>query len=178
MKTAFYTSALLLFLLVFGCESEEEEELYTGREVKYEMLKGAFFEHETTGYILIKERIDQSIDIEINMEGTLPNAYHPVHLHYGSLEDDGLVAEFLTYLEDTGNRKSQSITHIKYLRNEDTPITFDRFLEMDASIKVHMEESGEYKDVILGASDIGKNYSIQMPGSNKAITICNSKTSL
>lgn len=178
MKTFFNLSILLVFVIVFACDPDVEEEIYTGREVKYEMLKGAFFEHETSGFIVVRERVDQSIDIEINMEGTLPNAYHPVHLHYGNLEDNGLVAEFLTYMEDRGNRKSQSVTHIKFLRNEDTPMTFDKFLEMDGSIKVHMEESGEFKDLILGASEIGSNYKYQLSGNTKAITICNGKTAL
>ncbi|MEQ9437721.1 MAG: hypothetical protein RIG62_01690 [Cyclobacteriaceae bacterium] len=170
----FMTVFVTVLALNSGCSSEEES-LYTGREIQYNLLEGSYLETTTSGYITVRERNDHSIDIQLLLEGTLDNAIHPVHLHYGSLQDDGLVAEFLDNVEDTGNHHSQSITHLTQLSDGST-MTYDRFIDMDGSIKVHFEEEGALKDVILGATNIGTNYNIADLGLAGDITICNSKT--
>jgi len=166
--------ALVAVLAACNNESEESSE-YTGRETQYNLLEGSYLETTTSGTITIKERTDQSVEIQLSMDGTLNGAVHPVHLHYGSLQDDGLVAEFLNNLEDAGNNRSQSTTRLTKL-SDGTSVTFDKFLAMDGSIKVHFEEEGALKDVILGATNIGANYRMGDVGSLKDITICNSKT--
>ncbi|MEO0331176.1 MAG: hypothetical protein AAF223_05755, partial [Bacteroidota bacterium] len=95
---------LLALVVVFSaCNNDaEESSLYTGRETQYNLLEGSYLETTTSGSITVKERIDKSVEIQLLMEGTLNGAVHPVHLHYGSLQDDGLVAEFLNNLEDAG----------------------------------------------------------------------------
>ncbi len=170
-----------LFLLAFvavlaACNNEgEESSIYSGRETQYTLLEGSYLETTTSGTITIKERTDKSVEIQLSMDGTLNDAVHPVHLHYGSLQDDGLVAKFLNNLEDAGNNRSQSITHLTQLP-DGTSVTFDEFLGMDGSIKVHFEEEGALKNIILGATNIGANYRMGDVGSLKDITICNSNT--
>ncbi|MEM9829252.1 MAG: hypothetical protein AAF944_01365 [Bacteroidota bacterium] len=166
--------ALSLAVLFAACDSNDED-LYSGRETQYNLLEGSYLGTTTTGTITIKERVDRTAEIQLVMEGTLNEAVHPVHLHYGSLQDDGLVAEFLNDLKDVGNNRSQSITHLTQL-TDGTAITYDHLVSMDGSIKVHFEEAGALRDVILGASNIGANYSMADVGSVKDITLCNSKT--
>lgn len=167
---------VLVVVLAFGssCNSEEES-MYTGRETRYTLLEGSYLESTTSGYITVKERSDQSIDIQLFLEGTLDQAIHPVHLHHGSLQDDGLVAEFLQNVEDVGDHHGQSITHLTRLA-DGSAMTYDRFINMDGSIKVHFEEDGPLKNVILGATNVGTNYSISDRGLTGDITICNSST--
>ncbi|WKN41782.1 hypothetical protein [Tunicatimonas pelagia] len=170
----------VMFLVVGGilgaCNNEgEESSVYTGRETQYNLLEGSYLETTTSGSITVRERTDKSVEIQLLMEGTLNGAIHPVHLHYGSLQDDGLVAEFLSNLEDAGNNRSQSLTHLTQLA-DGTTITYDQLIDMDGSIKVHFEEEGALKDVLLGATNIGTNYSMADVGSVKDITLCNSQT--
>lgn len=171
MVSLLLLSSVILFT---ACDSNEDD-LYTGRETSYNLLKGSYLETTTSGVITLKERADKSVEIQLLMEGTLDQAVHPVHLHYGSLQDDGLVAEFLNNLEDIGDNRSQSITHLTQLA-DGTALTYDQLVDMDGSIKVHFEEEGSLKDVILGASNIGVNYRMSDIGSVKDITLCNSKT--
>jgi len=166
---------LLSSVMLFSACDSKEDDLYTGRETQYNLLDGSYLESTTSGFITIKERADQSVEIQLLMEGTLDQAVHPVHLHYGSLQDDGLVAEFLNNLEDIGDNRSQSITHLTQLA-DGTAVTYDELVKMNGSIKVHFEEEGTLKDVILGATNIGANYRMADIGSIKDITICNSKT--
>lgn len=168
------TVFIAVLALISACNNEEES-IYTGRETRYTLLEGSYFEAITSGYITVKERTDQSIDIQLFLEGTLDQAIHPVHLHYGSLQDDGLVAEFLHNVEDVGDHHSQSITHLTQLADGST-ITYDRFINMDGSIKVHFEEDGPLEDIILGATNIGTNYRISDLGLSGDISICNSNT--
>jgi len=172
---------ICLFLLasaviLTACNNEGEENAnYTGREIQYNLLEGSYLETTTSGMVTIKERLDKSAEIKLVIDGTLNNAQHPVHLHYGNLQDNGLVAEFLNNMEDIGNNRSQSITHLTQLA-DGTAITYDQLVKMNGSIKVHFEEDGALKDVILGATNIGANYQMADIGSIKDITVCNSKT--
>ena len=174
--TGFMMIVVVVLMLNSACSnSDEESSIYTGREVSYNLLEGSYMDNATSGNIIVKERNDHSIDIQLLLDGTLDQAIHPVHLHYGSLLDDGLVAEFLHNVEDIGEHHGQSITHLTELSDGST-MTFDRFISMDGSIKVHFEEEGPLKDVILGATNIGTNYNMADVGLIGDISVCNSKT--
>ena len=166
----------LSLLMVAGtaCQSEEASQ-YTGREVRYPLIEGSFFDQATSGTLVARERSDQSVEIEIDLTGTVDQAIHPVHLHFGSLADDQPVAAWLTPLEAMSEGKSQSITHLTHLY-DDSPMTFELFEAMDGSVKIHFEESGQWEDVILGATNIGRNYSITDAAVYKDIAICNGRT--
>ncbi len=175
MKTSFANIGLALLIVVgTACQSEEVSQ-YTGQEVSYSLIEGAFFDQATAGTLVARERTDQSVEIIVELTGTADEAIHPVHLHFGSLADDQPVAAWLNPLEDVGDHQSQSITRLDHLYN-DSPMTFALFEQMDGSVKIHFEESGQWEDVILGATNIGRNYSPTDAVTFKDITICNART--
>ena len=177
MKSLLAALSLAIFALIgTGCQPEEAS-LYSGREIRYPLIEGSFFDQATSGYLIARERNDQSVELELDMAGTAQEAIHPVHLHFGSLGDDQPVAAWLSPLEDIGGGKSQSITRLDHLYN-DAPMTFDLFKAMDGSVKIHFEESGQWEDVILGATNIGRNYKVTDAAVYKGITICNGRTGL
>ena len=163
-----------VLLLNTGCQSEESS-AYTGREIRYPLIEGSFFDRATSGYLVARERTDQSVEIEVDLTGTANQAIHPVHLHYGNLSNDQPVAAWLSPLEDAGEGRSRSITRLDHLY-DDSPLTFDLFASMDGSVKVHFEEAGQWKDVILGATNIGRNYSATDASQYQGITLCNGLT--
>ena len=163
-----------ILFLGFGCQTEETSD-YTGREVRYSLLSGSFFEQTTAGYLIARERNDYSVEVEVSLTGTADQAIHPVHLHYGTLADNRPVAAWLSPLEDVGAGKSQSITRLDHLY-DDSPMTFDLFSAMDGSVKVHFEEAGQWEDVILGATNIGRNYADNDASLYQGITLCNGRT--
>ena len=166
----------VLALLSTSCQSEETS-LYTGREVRYPLIEGSLFDQETAGTLIARERNDQSVEVIVDLSGTSEQAVHPVHLHFGSLGEDQPVAAWLSPLEDMGDGKSQSITRLDHLHNDD-PLTFDLFTEMDGSVKIHFEESGQWEDVILGATNIGRNYDVTDATRYQDIATCNGRTNL
>ena len=177
MKSLAFTISLgVLAGLSTGCQSDETSQ-YTGREVRYPLIEGSFFDQATSGSLIARERTDQSVEIEVDLTGTADEAIHPVHLHFGSLGDDQPVAAWLTPLEDIGESESRSITRLDHLYN-DEPMTFDLFEQMDGSVKIHFEESGQWEDVILGATNIGRNYDVTDAAVYKDIAICNGRVGL
>ena len=162
--------------LSMGCQPDETSE-YTGRELRYPLIEGSFFDQATSGTLVARERTDQSVEVEVALTGTASEAIHPVHLHFGSLGDDQPVAAWLSPLEDVGDGQSRSITHLDHLYN-DEPMDFERFEAMDGSVKIHFEESGQWEDVILGATNIGSNYDVTDAVTYQDIAICNGRTGL
>jgi hypothetical protein len=167
-------SATLLSVFTWGCQSEESS-VYTGRELSYPLIEGSFFDQPTTGYLTVRERTDQSVEIAVALTGTTEGAIHPVHLHYGNLANDRPVAAWLSPLEDTGGGESRSVTRLDHLY-DDSPLTFDLFVGMDGSLKVHFEEAGPWEYVVLGATNIGRNYSNADVTRYQDITLCNGQT--
>ncbi len=175
MKSFLLSFGLAPFLFLgTSCQSEETSD-YTGREIRYPLVEGAYFDQATSGHLTARERADQSVEIEVALDGTADRAIHPVHLHYGTLADDQPVAAWLSPLEDIGGGKSRSITRLDHLY-DDSPTTFDLFSAMNGSVKVHFEEAGQWQDVILGATNIGRNYDVTDAAMLQGITFCNGRT--
>lgn len=174
MKIFSYTFLIAAGLFLGACHSDEAS-LYTDNELQYNLIKGSYFDQQTSGYLIVRERSDQSLDLKVHLDGTLTGAIHPVHLHFGSLADDQPVAAWLNPVEDVNGGQGESLTHLTSL-DDGTPITFAQFKAMNASLKIHFEETGQLKDVILGATNIGQSYRSDDATTFKDITICNSRT--
>ena len=171
---------LLTFLsgiLISSCsdQSTENSTEFTKNEVRMEMIPGTVQGNTTTGTIVIKERTDGSAQLDITLNGVIANAVHPVHLHFGSLKDNGDIATYLSELrEDNGVGLSSTI--LGNLSNNST-LDYNNFLQFDGSIKVHYEESGPLENELLGAVNIGLNSNENAAYLNgaKGITICKFK---
>lgn len=152
----FHICQLLIAALLFSCKEDATIDEFTGRVVTYQLNKGEYLGQETSGAVTVREKSDKSLQIQIDLEGTLDGAEHPAHLHHGSLTDHGLMAAMLEPVKDIGNQQSKSITILQYIE-DGSVMDFDRFKSFDGSIKVHFAATGELKDVILGSANIGSN---------------------
>ena len=172
MKKLFWLP--VLFLLFVACSSNDDDAEFTGNEVTLTLIPGNVQGNPTTGILNIRERKDGKAQIEIELNGVLQNATHPVHLHYGSLADNGNVATMLNpVVETSGIGKSSTILNM--LANGET-LTYEQLLVFNGSIKIHFEADGQMKDQILGSANIGMNApdnSVYLEGI-KSIAVCNS----
>lgn len=166
---------VLIGLVAVSCGNDEgSDSEFTGQEVSFDLIPGTVEGNTTSGTMVVRERSNGQAQIEITMNNVLNNANHPVHLHFGSLDDDGDVALLLSRLvEENGVGKSISV-----LSNLDdnTAITYDSFLSFDGSVKIHFEDSGPLENAILGSTNIGINTAGNQAYLDgiKSITICNS----
>ena len=162
----------LLFIALLGCQNEVTNE-FTTNEISIPMIAGEVDGNSTSGILTIKERTDGKGQIEIIIQNVLPNAVHPIHLHYGSLDDDGNVATLLNDLREE-NGIGKSVTILSALENGQTP-SYQDLVNMDGSIKIHFEASGPLEDALIASINIGINQAenaAYIEGSKK-ITTCN-----
>lgn len=172
MKKLFLLFFLSLTLL--ACENDSDNAEFTGNEVEFEMIPGSVNGNETNGTLLIREKTNGTAQIEIRLNGVLSNASHPVHLHFGSLADDGNIATLLNPLTEQDGM-GLSITVLNELENGEA-VNYANLIAFDGSVKVHWEASGPMKDEILGSTNIGLNadQNAAYLSGTKSITVCNS----
>lgn len=177
MKRTFFAFTVALCLLtILSCnDSENPISDFTGNKVETQLIPGTVEGNTTTGSLTIRERNDGKAQIEITLQNILKGASHPVHLHFGNLEDNGNVATFLSTLTEE-NGIGKSTTLLESLDNN-TSIDYADLVNFDGSIKIHFESSGPLENEILGAANIGLNASQNEAYLSgwKSITICNSE---
>ncbi|MFT6872629.1 MAG: hypothetical protein ACJAVN_001640 [Roseivirga sp.] len=172
---SFKNYLIVLFAFVFiACAEEDSSSEFTGNEVRLEMIPGTVQGNTTSGTLLIRERTDGKAQIEITLNNVLTNADHPVHLHVGSLDDDGDVVLLLERLVEE-NGVGRSITQLDALE-DNTTLNYSSFLNFNGSVKIHFEDSGLLENEILGAVNIGINTAENQAYLNgvRSITVCNS----
>lgn len=158
MKRYLQSTLLIFALLSFvACDSGDDvaEELFTGNELNLTLIPAQVQGLSTSGSLVIRERTDGRAQLEITLDGVVRGAVHPVHLHFGDLTENGLVATFLTEIREE-NGVGKSSTLLTQL-DDGTQITYSNLLNFDGSIKIHFESTGVLKDEVLGSVNIGIN---------------------
>lgn len=167
-----------IFLIVFAfaatlsCQDNEPaSKEFTGNEVTYALLPASAY--QVSGTVIVKEKIDGSSLIKIQLTGTEGNIEHPVHLHVGNLQTPD--AAILALLNPVVGNTGISETHFTQLSDE-TPVLYKELIHLDASIKVHLAASGPDKDIVLAAGNIGSNTSgHEHHGGRVNIAVCRSE---
>jgi hypothetical protein len=151
MKSIF--PALLLVIIAVSChEPDPVSKEFTGNEMVHALLPGSTY--NVSGSVIIKEKTDGYSLIRIELTGTEGDIEHPVHLHVGNIETPD--AAILAMLNPVKGKTGISETTFNQLSDE-TLITYQELIHLDASIKVHLSASGPEKDIVLAAGNIGSN---------------------
>jgi hypothetical protein len=162
-------AALALGLAIFGCqESEQPASEFTGNEVTYTLQAGSVY--AISGVATIKERLDGSAQVVINLTGTEGTAQLPVHLHLGDISEADVDVAALLNPVYAANGKSETV--ITQLADE-TPVTYADLMAMSACIKIHLGETGPDRDIILAAGNIGKA-ALDATSGRASIGVCKS----
>lgn len=165
-------SFTVLLATVLSCQSPATDAVsdFTGNEITYDLQSGS--EHAVTGTINFKERRDGKITAFVQLSGTSGTARFPVHLHLGDLATpDADIALLLNPVDATTGR---SETTFSMLSDEST-ITYDQLSDLEASIKIHLGETGEERNVILAAGNIGASFTKAKPTGRTGIATCKSE---
>lgn len=146
-------SFVITLALIFSCQQKQlQGDEFTGKEITYQLLQTS--NYDIRGAVTFKEMYDGSTVVDIQLDGTEGDVYFPVHLHFGNIFlPDADVAAFLTPVYGA---TGFSETHLEYLGDE-TPITYQQLVTMDASIKIHLAADGLDSKVILAAGNVGSN---------------------
>lgn len=160
---------LLGFALLILMACDEKQVLtdgLTGNETIYALLASSSY--PVSGTITIKEKSNGGALILTELAGTEGDLLHPVHLHLGALsEPDAAIAALLTpILGKTG----RSETNLSFLADESS-ITYEQLIQLNACIKIHLSDSGPDRDIILAAAAIGSASSVASNG-RIGIAVC------
>lgn len=172
MKSILYSLLFITSLAFVSCSDDDqaENDLFTGREVTYNLLQGSDF--PVYGTVTFKERKDLSLQAEIKLEGTEGDAAHPAHMHYGDISNPD--AEMALPLNDLSAETGESITIITKLMDE-TSFGYDDLLVFDGSVKVHLSATGDGKNVVLAGGNIGKGAKVSGANGRVKIAVCKSE---
>lgn len=149
--------------------SDDADDVYTGREMVYDLFQTSDF--PVSGSVIFKERNDSSVEVNVNLNGTEGNVFHPVHLHYGDVTTPDAEIAFL--LNDLKGEEGISSTIVRTLSDE-SQFTFDKLQEFDGSVKVHLGATGADADIVLAGGNIGLNQSAPSTGRLK-VPVCKSE---
>ena len=169
-------SYLLLVILIgfgVGCSDEDPQvidEIYTGNESTYPLQSASEF--DITGAATFKERVDGGTDVSIVLDKTFDTGEFPVHLHFGDVATDK--AEIASLLLPIAGNNGTSMTTIFTLSDE-SKVTFNDLKEFDGSLKIHLSATGEGRDIVLAAGNIGKAFTASATNGRVGMGVCKSE---
>ncbi len=162
----------ILTTTMLSCQSTENEPVsdFTGNETTYDLQSGS--EHAVTGVILFKERRDGKITASVQLTGTSGNSKLPVHLHLGDLATpDADVALLLNPVDAATGRSETTFSMLA----DETSLTYDQLNDLAAAVKIHLGETGDARNVILAAGNIGASFAKAKPSGRTGIATCKSE---
>ncbi|RAV98385.1 hypothetical protein [Pseudochryseolinea flava] len=161
----------LISLALVACQENEsvKKNDFTGNEATYALKPGS--EYAVQGAVTFQEKVDGTILVTLQLTGTEGKLQHPVHLHLGNIgTPDADVAAQLMPVEGS-NGKSETI--LSQLADE-SKITYNDIIGLDACIKVHLAASGPDKDIVLAGGNIGKAFANDGAAGRLGFSTCRS----
>lgn len=166
-----FIGALAILIVLNACnENEAVTTDFTGNETTYPLLAGSTY--PVNGTVSFKEKKDGTTLIRIELSGTEGDIKLPVHLHLGTISTpDADIAALLTPV--TG-KTGISETVFSTLADE-SPISYQDLLRLNACVKVHLSAVGPDKDIILAGGNIGVASLDESAGGRTGFKTCKSE---
>lgn len=153
-----------------GCSSDDSEipiNDFTGNETIYPLSQGSEF--PISGTATFKEMTNGNTMLLVELTGTEGTEMHPVHFHEGDITEDGAIIFMPNPVSAATGISETEIS----IMPDGTKITYEELNNLNANIRVHLEESGPGAMVVLAGGNIGAAYQNNPSGSGRlAIPIC------
>ncbi|TKS56813.1 hypothetical protein [Mesohalobacter halotolerans] len=108
------------------------------------------------------EMNDNSITVELDLDGTPDYGEHPAHIHVNSVAETGGVARSLTPVDGSTGKSSTNFSTL----DDGSSISYDDLLDYDGHINVHLSSTD--LSTIVAQVDIGGN---ELTGTSKTYTL-------
>ena len=156
---------------VMGCQGDENVESgFSGREMVYPLAQAS--DYDVQGTVTFRERNDGTSVVVVALTGTEGAIEHPVHLHAGDISTPA--AEVAAQLRPVVGSSGESETSLVMLSDE-TPVTYNELINMNACVKIHLAASGPDRDIILAGGNIGIASTREIASGRSAIGVCKSE---
>lgn len=153
----FFTCVALAAAL-FGCQDQNQESApsdFTGNESVYALAAPPDAAYDISGTVTFKEKKDGQAVIVVALSGTDGDVQLPVHLHLGSIGEPD--ADVYALLNPVLGKTGLSETLLSHAGDE-TPMDYQKLVNLNACIKVHLAASGPGRDVVLAGGNIGSAF--------------------
>ena len=163
---------LVLAVAVVSCQENDSAPVaeFTGNEMVFALDQASDF--NVSGTATFKEKVDGNALVLIALSGTEGNTQLPAHLHLGDIKTPA--ADIALLLNPVVAASGISETAITKLA-DDTPVTYQELLKLEASIKIHLSDSGPERDIILAGGNVGLLANKTVPGGRVGMAICKSE---
>jgi hypothetical protein len=158
-----------VMLAAVACSETEVVNEFTGRETVYALQPASAY--AVSGTVTFKERKDGHTTVSVELSGTSGPARHPVHLHLGDLATPD--ADIAALLTPVAAATGKSETTLAVLADE-SAVTYDALMELRASVKIHLADTGPERDIILAAGNIGRAFTEDVASGRTKIALCQS----
>lgn len=145
-----WTGVLIIIVAFYSCEESQSVSDLTGNETTYALQQTSEF--AVSGTVTFKEKRDGSALIVVDLQGTDGDVELPVHLHMGDITTPD--AEVAALLSPVIGSTGRSETQFNQLADE-TRLSYNDLLKLEASIKVHLSDVGPERDIVLAGGNIG-----------------------
>ncbi len=160
--------ALIPLVILLSCGNDEQEPVasgdFTGNEVVYNLYSASEFGISGTAHF--RELTSGGLDVSIQLLNTTGEIFHPVHLHAGSVREDGPLVSVLEPVYGMSGESNSQVTFL--MTNETKTFTYSDLLKFDGSIRIHLD-GGPGQNILVAAANIGENNNLISDG----IAICN-----
>ena len=149
MKVTIQLASILIIVGLFGCQNNSEPEL---RQNTYLLHRAN--SNPVRGDVKVTELGPGKLEFRIQLENTIEGGAHPAHLHFGGVSE---VGELALRLNDVDGATGESVTVVENaVLSNGQELTYDLFLTLDGSIKIHMNDN-YFKHMVLSFGNVGKN---------------------
>jgi hypothetical protein len=160
--------ALIPLFILLSCGADDNEPVaadeFTNNEVVYNLYSASEF--GISGTATFRELATGGLDVSIQLLNTTGNIFHPVHLHAGSVRDDGPLVSVLNPVYGDSGESNSKVTFL--MSDENSSFTYSDLLKFDGSLRIHLD-GGPGQNILVAAANIGNNDNLISDG----IAICN-----
>ena len=149
----FNISLLLIALLVFatGCTSDDDGDIQITPVTSQTFELNSVADASIFGEAKFTKNSDNSVTIELMLEGTPSGGMHPAHIHMNTAAEGGDIALTLGTVDGSTGYSMITTTML----DDGTSITYDELLNFDGYINVHA--SANDLATLVAQGDIGQN---------------------
>lgn len=120
----------------------------TGNSKTYDL--GSVGGSSVSGTATFKEMNDNSITVELDLDGTPDGGEHPAHIHFNSVVETGGIARSLTSVDGSTGKSSTNFSAL----DDSSSISYDDLLDYDGHINVHLSSDDL---TVVAQGDVGGN---------------------
>ena len=158
-----FSISIIAVVMLSGCDNDDDvipTPVPTGNSETYTLSEVGGSSVSGTAEII--ENDDNSVTVELNLNGTPNGGMHPAHIHFNSAAEGGGIAISLGTVD--GSTGESTITFSSL--DDGTAITYSELLDFDGYINVHLSQSE--MTTIVAQGDIGEN---ELTGTSKSYTL-------